>query len=187
MKLSLPWPGQNRYVASKPGRLSHPAINRKPETGNRKLSIVRIKPVGLKKSVKLAALEQTDHRVNYFIGNDPKKWRTDIPTYQAVVYRNAYAGIDIKFYGQGRQLEYDIVVKPGADPDQVRFAYQGVKKLEVTPEGDLALLLPDGGKLAPEKTPGLSGDRRAAGPGRRQVPPLRAGRPGHLRLRPGGL
>ena len=68
-----------------------------------------------------------------------------------MVYKNAYAGIDLKFYGQGRQLEYDVVVKPGADPNQVRFAYQGVKKLEMTPAGDLALVLPDGGRLLQKK------------------------------------
>jgi hypothetical protein len=68
-----------------------------------------------------------------------------------VVYAKAYSGIDLKFYGQGRQLEYDIVVQPGADPHQVRFAYEGVKKLEVTPAGDLALILPDGDRLLQKK------------------------------------
>jgi hypothetical protein len=114
-------------------------------------SVVRIKPVGLKKGVTIAALNQTDHRVNYFIGKDPDKFYTDIPTYQAVVYEQAYTGIDLKFYGQGRQLEYDIVVQPGADPNQVKLAYQGVKKLEDTQEGDLALILPDGGHLLQKK------------------------------------
>jgi hypothetical protein len=148
LALARPQPDSD---AKKPGRTSFSALNRKPKTENRKLSIVRIKPVGLKKGVKISPLELTGHRVNYFIGKDPKKWRNDIPTYQAVVYQNAYAGIDLKFYGQGRQLEYDIIVKPGADPNQVQFAYQGIKKLEPTPEGDLALVLPDGGKLLQKK------------------------------------
>ena len=129
---------------------SHRDLPRKPETGNHR-SVVRIKPVGLKKGVTIAALNQTDHRVNYFVGKDPNKWSIDIPTYQAVIYEQAYTGIDLKFYGQGRQLEYDIIVQPGADPDQVKLAYQGVKKLEVTREGDLALILPDGGRLLQKK------------------------------------
>jgi hypothetical protein len=126
-------------------------VHQQPKTAKQQPSVVRLKPVGLKKGVKLAGLHQTGHRVNYFRGKDPKKWRTDIPTYEAVVYENAYAGIDLKFYGQGRHLEYDIVVKPGADPNQVKFAYQGVQKLEVTPAGDLALVLPDGGRLLQKK------------------------------------
>ncbi len=112
---------------------------------------VGLRPVGLRKGVKITALDPQEHKVNYFIGNDPKKWRTDIHTYKAVAYREAYKGIDLKFYGDGRQLEYDIVVKPGADPNMVKFQYAGVKGLEVTPAGDLAIKLPDGGTLLQKK------------------------------------
>ena len=104
-----------------------------------------------------------------------------------MVYENAYAGIDLKFYGQGRQLEYDIVVQPGADPNQVQFAYQGVKKLEVTPEGDLALVLPDGGSLLQKKPvvyQEIAGQRV---PVEGKFRLCRQGRPGHLRLCRGGL
>ena len=124
------------------GRQQNPAI---------KTTTVALRPVGLKKRVKIAAIEPQEHRVNYFIGDDPKKWRTDIPTYRAVVYREAYQGIDLKFYGDGRQLEYDIIVKPGADPKRVKFQYAGIKGLEVTPAGDLAIKLPDGGVLVQRK------------------------------------
>ena len=116
-----------------------------------KTSIVGLRPVGLRKGVKIAALEPQEHKVNYFSGNDPKKWRTGIPTYQALAYQEAYKGIDLKFYGDGRQLEYDIVVKPGADPSLVKFQYAGVKGLEVTPAGDLAMKLPDGEVLVQKK------------------------------------
>ncbi|MCG2771001.1 MAG: SBBP repeat-containing protein [Desulfobacterales bacterium] len=108
-------------------------------------------PVGMRKGVKVQSLDRQEHRVNYFIGSDPTKWHTDIPTYAGVIYEEAYRGIDLKFYGQGRRMEYDIVVKPGADPDQVRFQYAGVERLEVTPEGDLALYLPGGGALLQKK------------------------------------
>ena len=116
-----------------------------------KASVVRMQPVGMRQQVKIKALEPQECKVNYFLGNDPKKWRTDIPTHAAVVYQEAYKGIDLKFYGNGQQMEYDVVVKPGADPGQVRFAYEGVKELKVTPEGHLALTLPDGGELIQKK------------------------------------
>ena len=116
-----------------------------------KASLVSLRPVGLRKGVKIAALEPQEHKVNYFTGNDPKRWRTDIPTYQALAYQEAYKGIDLKFYGDGRQLEYDIVVKPGADPSLVKFHYAGVKSLELTPAGDLAMKLPDGEVLVQKK------------------------------------
>ena len=53
--------------------------------------------------------------VNYFIGK-PDEWRTNIPTYARVRYRSLYPGIDLVFYGNNRELEYDLVVSPGADP-----------------------------------------------------------------------
>jgi hypothetical protein len=59
-------------------------------------------------------------KVNYFIGNDPKKWRTNVPTYAKVKYQGVYPGIDLVYYGnQGGQLEYDFVVAPGADPSVI--------------------------------------------------------------------
>jgi hypothetical protein len=122
-----------------------------PGPASRRGVAVRLTPVGLAPGVKLEAVEPLPGRVNYFIGNDPQKWRTEIPTYRAVVYREAYPGIDLKFYGNGRQLEYDIIVRPGADPAKVKFRCQGVRGLEVTPAGDLALKLPGGGELVQKK------------------------------------
>jgi len=114
-------------------------------------AVVTMTPVGLGKNARLAARAPLPGQVNYFLGSDPKKWRTGIPTYEAVVLEDAYPGVDLKFYGRGRQLEYDVVVQPGADPGQVRFAYEGVKELRLTAAGDLALMLPDGGELIQHK------------------------------------
>jgi hypothetical protein len=128
----------------KAGLLEAPGDSAKP-------ALVRLGPLGLQQGVKLEAADPLPGRVNYFIGNDPQKWRTNIPTYRAVAFRNAYPGIDLKFYGTGRQLEYDVIVQPGADPTQVRFKYAGIKGLKVTPQGDLALALPGGGELIQKK------------------------------------
>jgi hypothetical protein len=107
--------------------------------------------VGSRRGVKISALEPQEHKVNYFLGNNPKKWYRDLPTYQAVLYQEAYPGIDLKFYGNTRQLEYDIVIKPGADPQQVKFRYAGIREMEVTKQGDLAIKLPDGNVLLQKK------------------------------------
>ena len=139
--------GQKKEAMVNP---DHPGPPHQP--GNRhRAALVRLLPVGMQKGVTLAGLEPQDYKVNYFMGKDPKKWRANIPTYKAVIYREAYPGIDLKFYGQGQELEYDVVVKPGADPSQVKFAYQGIKTMKVTPGGDLALNLPDGSVLMQKK------------------------------------
>ncbi|MCC7202348.1 MAG: hypothetical protein IT393_06800 [Nitrospirae bacterium] len=92
----------------------------------------------------IIAVDPQEGKVNYFIGNDPKKWKTSIPTYKAVLYKEVYTGIDIKFYGNNRQMEYDIIVKAGADSSKVQFAYNGIKGLEVIDDGNLEIALREG-------------------------------------------
>jgi len=78
-------------------------------------------------------------KANYFIGNDPARWHTDIPTYAKVVYRDVYRGIDLTYYGDQGRLEYDFVIAPGADPGAIRLQFTGIDAMEVDPRGDLAL------------------------------------------------
>ena len=81
--------------------------------------------------------------VSYFIGNDPKKWRSGIPTYGKVEYPQIYPGVDLVFYGNQRQLEYDFVVAPGADPSRIAWRIDGARA-SVDAEGNLALSAPNG-------------------------------------------
>src|SRR2546425_8473822 len=86
---------------------------------------------------RLAGLDELPGKVNYFIGNDAAKWRTNVPTYARVHYQDLYPGIDLIYYGNPRQLEYDLVVRPGADPGRIVLGFQGADKLEVDADGDL--------------------------------------------------
>jgi uncharacterized protein (TIGR03437 family) len=81
--------------------------------------------------------------VSYFIGNDPKKWRTGIPTYGRVNYAQIYPGVDLVFYGNQRQLEYDFVVAPGADPSRIAWRIEGASA-SVDARGNLTLNAPHG-------------------------------------------
>jgi len=93
------------------------------------------------------AMDKKEGRVNYFIGKDPKKWKTNVATYGAILYKNIYPGIDMKFYGTNSQLEYDVIVSPQADPSKVRLSYRGAKKLSLTPKGELEIALAHGSIL----------------------------------------
>ncbi len=75
-----------------------------------------MKLVGANPSPQLTGLDELPGTSNYFIGNDPSKWRTNMPNYAKVEYQDVYPGIDLVYYGNQRQLEYDFVVAPGADP-----------------------------------------------------------------------
>ena len=90
------------------------------------------------------ALDPRDGKVNYIIGKDSAKWKTNISTYGAVLYKNVYPGIDMKFYGTNKQLEYDLIVSPGVDPSKIRLSYKGIEKLSLAPSGDLEIALKAG-------------------------------------------
>jgi uncharacterized protein (TIGR03437 family) len=76
--------------------------------------------------------------VSYFIGNDPKQWRSGIPTYGKVTYSQIYPGVDLVFYGNQRQLEYDFVVSPGADASRIAWRIDGARA-RLDAEGNLLL------------------------------------------------
>ena len=70
-------------------------------------------------------LDELPGRANYFVGSDRERWRTGIPTFARVRYESVYPGIDLVYYGNQGSLEYDFVVRPGADPGTVRLAFDG--------------------------------------------------------------
>ena len=81
---------------------------------------------------------------NYLIGKDPAQWRTRVPHFAKIRYGQVYPGIDLVYYGNPQQLEYDFVLAPGADPDLIQMAYTGIERLEIDAAGDLVLHVPGG-------------------------------------------
>lgn len=77
--------------------------------------------------------------MNYFIGNDPAKWRTNVPTDAKVKYAGVYLGVDLVYYGNQGQLEYDFVVAPGADPSITQLSFNEPEKLRIDDQGQLLL------------------------------------------------
>ncbi|HMD31716.1 MAG TPA: SBBP repeat-containing protein, partial [Candidatus Acidoferrales bacterium] len=81
---------------------------------------------------------------NYLIGNDPAKWRTNVPNYARVVEHGVYRGIDAAYYGKEGQLESDFIVAPGRDPGAIRMKITGAQSMAVNADGDLVLATPNG-------------------------------------------
>jgi hypothetical protein len=77
---------------------------------------------------------------NYLLGSDPSAWHTNVPRYGQVAYRQAYAGIDVIYHGDGQQqLEYDFTVAPGTDPGRIGLRFEGQQGLALDGQGDLVL------------------------------------------------
>ena len=102
-------------------------------------AVLRMKLVKANPAAKVNGADELLGKSNYFIGNDPKKWRSNVTNYAKVRYEGIYSGIDLVYYGNDRQLEYDFVVAPGADPHRIQFDVRGAKKINRDEHGDLVL------------------------------------------------
>jgi hypothetical protein len=101
--------------------------------------LVRMSLSGANTNVQAAGADPLPGVSNYFLGNDPAKWHSGIPTYAKVQYTAVYPGIDLVYYGNQSQLEYDFVVAPGADPNCIRLDFSGQNRLKIAANGDLIL------------------------------------------------
>ncbi|MGB7554274.1 MAG: SBBP repeat-containing protein [Candidatus Korobacteraceae bacterium] len=111
-------------------------------------AVVRMKLLGANPKSIATGLDELPGRSNYFIGNDPKKWATDVPNYARVKYQNIYPGIDLVYYGNQGQLECDFLLTPGSDPKTITLKVDpepagktrsGEVPLQITRNGDLVV------------------------------------------------
>ncbi|HET9713799.1 MAG TPA: SBBP repeat-containing protein, partial [Pyrinomonadaceae bacterium] len=114
------------------------------ESEVREGSVLRLKMIGANAAPRVEGEDELLGKVNYFIGNNPDKWRRDIPTYRKVHYKEIYPGIDMVYYGNQGELEYDFVVAPGANPKVIKFRVEGAARIRVDEKGNLQLALKDG-------------------------------------------
>jgi len=146
---------------------------------NKKPSLaLRLRFVGANRNVAIRGERLAPGRVNYLLGNDPSKWHTGLRTYQRVVYRNLWPGVDMAFAGRGGELKYEFLVRSGARVRDIRLAYRGAKRLSLDGAGNLLLRTPAGvrtdtrpasyqlvaGKRVPVRS-SFALDRRGAGYG----------------------
>ena len=117
------------------------------DNGNSGFAIQMV-PLGGDSSTEPVPLDATPTVINYFRGSDPALWQHRVATYSAVEYREIYRGIDVRYYGSSRTLEYDFIVHPGADPSDIELAYAGATAVTLAPDGSLELGLNGGRTIA---------------------------------------
>ena len=125
------------------------ALPRAP-TSSRQRPVMRMQLVGSAADPQVQGVDALPGKINYFRGQDAAGWQTKVPTYRRVKYSAVFPGIDLVYYGQGQQLEYDFIVAPGADPGSIKLAFAGVEQTTVDAQGDLVLKT-DGGPLRFQK------------------------------------
>jgi hypothetical protein len=126
---------------------------------------VRLQLVESNPGAAATGLDQLQARSNYFIGNDPSQWVTNVPNYGQVSYSGVYQGIDLVYHSSSTGgLEYDFRVAPGADPGTIAFQVQGADSLRVAPDGSLVAHTAAGDLVQAPPTlyqPGPGGQRQA--------------------------
>src|SRR5262249_24080285 len=106
-------------------------------------AILRMKLVGANRKPRVSGAEELQTTSNYFVGNDPDKWRTNVANFAKVKYEAVYPGVDLVWYGDQRQLEHDFIVAPGADPKRIKLSFAGADAMTIDGEGAVMLRFGD--------------------------------------------
>lgn len=101
--------------------------------------MLRIRLAGANPATRAQGFEELPCRSNYFIGNDPRKWRTDIPNYAKVEYKEICPGVGLVYYGRERRLEHDFIIAAGANPSAITMELRGAEKVSIDRRDDLIL------------------------------------------------
>ena len=108
-----------------------------------KSAVLHMRLLGANAEAEVFGQDELPGKSNYFIGNDPKKWHVGVPQYASVRYTGVYPGVDLVYYGNQREMEYDFLLQPGADPGAIRLGIEGSTQLRLI-QGDLVLGSPAG-------------------------------------------
>ena len=118
--------------------------NPNPTPDAQSFAVMRMRFAGANPAPRIEGSKQLLGKMNYLIGNNPKEWRSNIPTYARVRYQEVYPGISVVYYGTQGQLEYDLLIDPGVDPKVIELDFKGVDKLKIDAQGNLRLLIAGG-------------------------------------------
>jgi photosystem II stability/assembly factor-like uncharacterized protein len=113
--------------------------------------VLRIKLVGANRPAQIRGVDELLYKSNYFTGSESSAWRTGIANFAKVHYEKVYDGVDMIFYGQQQQLEYDFQIAAGVNPKKIILALEGAERLQLDAKGDLLLTV--GGKEIRQRKP----------------------------------
>ncbi len=137
-------------------------LNLQP-TGTAPDEVLRMQLDGANSAASVSGLGQLPGVSNYYLGNDPSQWHLNVPNFSTVEYQNVYDGVNLDYYGNQQQLEYDFVVSPGANPGVITLDFQGADSLSLDSQGNLILHTADGAltQQAPVLYQNINGVRQA--------------------------
>src|SRR5688572_3488142 len=125
-------------VTTQKGNAASPAVD-SSTISNQKVQVLRLTMTGANLKPSVEGQNELQGKINYLIGNDKSKWRTNIPTYLKVHYAEIYPKVDLVYYGNQSELEYDFIVAPGGKVQAIKFQIEGADRISVDRVGNLKL------------------------------------------------
>jgi len=99
--------------------------------------VLRMKLEGADNGSLITGLDESEGKVNYFVGNKAEHWQTNVALFRKVQYRNVYPGIDLIYYGNESQIEHDFVIAPGADHHLIQLSFEGAESMRLDSQQNL--------------------------------------------------
>jgi hypothetical protein len=124
--------------------LAKPADERSARSTKLQTDILRMQLIGSSSQTRPAGVDTLPTTSNYLLGSDSTQWHVNVPNYSKVRYSSVYPGVDLVYYGNQEQLEYDFVVAPGSDPSLIKLRFAGAKSLRLDSNGNLVIATEDG-------------------------------------------
>jgi len=103
-------------------------LGNKPEDTTVRGHVFKARFLNSKEAVETTTAGESDFYYNYYLGNDPSRWQSEVRSYSKIEYHELYEGINLEVYSQGGFLKYDYIIKPGFSTEQIRVAYEGVQQ-----------------------------------------------------------
>jgi gliding motility-associated-like protein len=105
--------------------------------------VYNMKFLGANSNNKIVASRKNSYYKNYYQGNNPEKWASNVQSYQRISYQQMYDGIDVNIYSTENHFKYDFIVAKGAQTEDIKIEYEGVESLNLV-NGDLEIILSNG-------------------------------------------
>lgn len=84
-------------------------------------------------------LDRREDYANYYLGDDPSRWRSKVSSYAAAIYNEIYPGVTLEIYGGRKALKYNFIIAAGANPSNIALLYEGPEEVNVDREGNLVV------------------------------------------------
>jgi len=106
-----------------------------------KTSAVQMEFAGANPATQISGGAKMSGKINYLFGNNPAQWRSGVAAFGQVRVAQIYPDINVVYYGNGRQLEYDFDLAAGVKPETIVMHFSGAENISINPQGELVVKL----------------------------------------------